>query len=141
MPSALAVAASEIWSRRERVVGPLRQHSCIRVFRVVVQVFPKRVHTFACFEDTTQRELVPKCPERSVAKSRRSCIELQNCVRSLLIAVGLELRRLTLEVSWRRRQDAKPKPQKMYTVPVAWAWWPAVGAQLDRRVRRRGRGL
>jgi hypothetical protein len=45
--------------------------------------------------------------------------------------------RLTFEVSWRQRQDAKPKPQKMYTVPVAWAWWPAVGAQLDRGVRRR----
>jgi hypothetical protein len=42
---------------------------------------------------------------------------------------------LTFEVSWRQRQDAKPKPQKMYTVPVAWAWWPAVGAQLDRGVR------
>jgi hypothetical protein len=42
---------------------------------------------------------------------------------------------LTFEVSWRQRQDARPKPQKMYTVPVAWAWWPAVGAQLDRGVR------
>ena len=43
---------------------------------------------------------------------------------------------LTFEVSWRQRQDARPEPQKMYTVPVARAWWPAVGAQLDRGVRR-----
>ena len=28
----------------------------------------------------------------------------------------------------------------MYTVPVAWAWWPAVGAQLDRGVRRQRAG-
>ena len=35
-----------------------------------------------------------------------------------------------MEVSWRRRQGARPKPQKMYTVPVAWAWWPAVVASL-----------
>ena len=43
---------------------------------------------------------------------------------------------ITFEVSWRQRQDARPEPQKMYTVPVARAWWPAVGAQLDRGVRR-----
>ena len=43
---------------------------------------------------------------------------------------------LTFEVSWHQRQDARPEPQKMYTVPVARAWWPAVGAQLDRGVRR-----
>ena len=51
--------------------------------------------------------------------------------------VGKRMReRLTFEVSWRQRQDARPEPQKMYTVPVARAWWPAVGAQLDRGVRR-----
>ncbi len=43
---------------------------------------------------------------------------------------------LTFEVSWHQRQDARPEPQKMYTVPVTRAWWPAVGAQLDRGVRR-----
>ena len=46
------------------------------------------------------------------------------------------LSQLTFEVSWHQRQDARPEPQKMYTVPVARAWWPAVGAQLDRGVRR-----
>ena len=53
--------------------------------------------------------------------------------------VGARMKRvmgLTFEVSWRQRQDARPEPQKMYTVPVARAWWPAVGAQLDRGVRR-----
>ena len=42
---------------------------------------------------------------------------------------------LTFEVSWRQRQDARPKPQKMYTVPVAGAWRLAVGARLERGVR------
>jgi hypothetical protein len=42
---------------------------------------------------------------------------------------------LTFELSGRRRQDAKPGPVKMYGVPPARAWWPAVGAPLERGVR------
>jgi hypothetical protein len=75
---------------------------------------------------------------RCVAKRRRSRIHVPDCGRSTQLVAGIELRRLTFEVSWRQRQDARPKPQKMYTVPVAWAWWPAVGAQLDRGVRPHG---
>ena len=48
-----------------------------------------------------------------------------------------ELCRLTLELSGRRRQDAKPGQAKMHRVPPARAWWPAVGAPLERRVRPR----
>ena len=44
---------------------------------------------------------------------------------------------LTFEVTGRRRQDAKPGPVKMYRVPPAWAWGPAVGAPVDRGVRPR----
>ena len=44
--------------------------------------------------------------------------------------------RLTFELSGRRRQDAKPGPVKMYRVPPARAWWPAVGAPLERGVRQ-----
>ena len=43
--------------------------------------------------------------------------------------------RLTFELSGRRRQDARPGLAKMYTVPPARAWWPAVGAPLERGVR------
>ena len=46
---------------------------------------------------------------------------------------------LTFELSWRQRQDARPELAKMYRVPPAWAWWPAVGAQLERGVRPRWR--
>jgi len=42
---------------------------------------------------------------------------------------------LTFEVRGRRRRAAKPRPPKMYSVPVAGAWWRAVGAPLDRLVR------
>jgi len=42
---------------------------------------------------------------------------------------------LTFELSGRRRQDARPGPVKMYRVPPARAWWPAVGAPLERGVR------
>ena len=42
---------------------------------------------------------------------------------------------LTFELSGRRRQDARPGLAKMYRVPPARAWWPAVGAPLERGVR------
>ena len=47
------------------------------------------------------------------------------------------LRCLTFEVSWRQRRGALDSKRKMGRRPCA--WWPArhaVGAQLDRRVRR-----
>ena len=45
------------------------------------------------------------------------------------------LRRLTFELSGRQRQDARPGLAKMYRVPPDRAWWPAVGAPLERGVR------
>ena len=42
---------------------------------------------------------------------------------------------LTFELSERQREDAGPGPAKMYSVPPARAWWPAVGAPLERGVR------
>ena len=44
---------------------------------------------------------------------------------------------LTFELSGRRRQDARPGLAKMYRVPPDRAWWPAVGAPLERGVRPR----
>ena len=43
--------------------------------------------------------------------------------------------RLTFELSGRQRQDARPGLAKMYRVPPDRAWWPAVGAPLERGVR------
>ena len=43
---------------------------------------------------------------------------------------------LTFELSGRRRQDARARAEKMYRVPQAGPWWPAVGAPLERGVRR-----
>ena len=40
-----------------------------------------------------------------------------------------------VELSGRRRQDARPGMAKMYRVPPDRAWWPAVGAPLERVVR------
>jgi hypothetical protein len=42
---------------------------------------------------------------------------------------------LTFELSGRQRQDARPGLVKMYRVPPDRAWWPAVGAPLERGVR------
>ena len=41
------------------------------------------------------------------------------------------------KIEVRQRQDAGPGLAKMYRVPPDWAWWPAVDAPLDRRVRHR----
>lgn len=41
-----------------------------------------------------------------------------------------------VELTGRLRQDARPEPATMYRVPPARAWWPAVGAPVERRVRR-----
>jgi len=53
-----------------------------------------------------------------------------------LCGAGLCSCGLTFELSGRRRQDARPGPVKMYRVPPDRAWWPAVGAPLERGVRR-----
>ena len=50
------------------------------------------------------------------------------------------IRRLTFELSGRQRQDASARTVKMYRVPPDRAWWPAVGAPLERVVRRRFAG-
>jgi hypothetical protein len=47
------------------------------------------------------------------------------------------LPRLTFELTGRQRQDARPGPVKMYRVPPARAWWPAVAAPVERGVRPR----
>jgi len=47
---------------------------------------------------------------------------------------------LTLELSNRLRQDAKPGLAKMYRVPPDRAWWPAVDAPLERGVGRTPNG-
>jgi hypothetical protein len=55
-------------------------------------------------------------------------ISAAKCTRRLL-------RGLTFELRGRQRQDARPGRRKMYTVPCGRAWWPAVGAPLERGVR------
>jgi hypothetical protein len=45
-------------------------------------------------------------------------------------------RGLTFELRGRRRQDARPRAVMMHHVPQVWAWRPAVGAPLERGVRR-----
>jgi hypothetical protein len=47
------------------------------------------------------------------------------------------LRCLTFELSGRRWQGARPGLARMYRVPPDRAWWPAVGAPLERGVRHR----
>ena len=44
--------------------------------------------------------------------------------------------RLTFELSGRQRQDARPA-RTMIVGTASRAWWPAVGAPLERRVRQR----
>lgn len=52
-------------------------------------------------------------------------------------SVWVVIRRLTFELSGHQRQHARSGPVKMYGVPLARSWWPAVGAPLARGVRHR----
>ena len=61
--------------------------------------------------------------------------EGQRWCRSARLVLRLHLRCLTFELSGRRRQDARARRQKMYSVPAGGPWWPAVGAPLERGVR------
>jgi hypothetical protein len=45
------------------------------------------------------------------------------------------VRGLTFELTGQQRQAARPGAVKMYTVPPTQAWWPAVGAPVERGVR------
>ena len=64
---------------------------------------------------------------QSVAHGLQQCNEHQ-C--SVFVASNVEL-------SGPQRQDARPGLAKMYRVAPGRAWWPAVGAPLERRVRPR----
>jgi hypothetical protein len=48
---------------------------------------------------------------------------------------------LTFELTGRQRRDARPGLAKMYRVPPGRAWWPAVGAPVERGVRPRRGGV
>ena len=70
---------------------------------------------------------------RRTQAMNRTCIEESN---------GEVVRRgrwglcsLTFELSGRERQDASARAVRMYRVPPAGRWWPAVGAPLERGVR------
>jgi hypothetical protein len=43
--------------------------------------------------------------------------------------------KFNVEITGRQRQDARHGLAKMYGVPPDRAWWPAVGAPLERGVR------
>ena len=63
-------------------------------------------------------------------------VQEKNRIRKPAVEVrDLHLRSLTFELRRDRRQDARPGPVKMYSVPPARAWWLAVGPRLERGVR------
>ena len=82
---------------------------------------------------------------RAGAAHHRACAVLTNTMSPAVSRRGRCFRgvggygalcALTFELSGRRRQDAKPGLAKMYRVPPDRAWWPAVGAPLERGVRQ-----
>ncbi len=71
-----------------------------------------------------------RAPRLAAAEARAA-----GCGRSAQTLRGCILRGITFELSGRQRQDARPGLAKMYRVPPDRAWWPAVGAPLERGVR------
>ena len=139
--TAMAYVSGDSVFGREYEAQSAARHTCICVFRASAPAWPERVDNFATFEEARiQSGSSLACPEHYVALHRKRCLGFQEVDRRSRTCAKLGLRRLTFELSGRRRQDARPGLAKMYRVPPDRAWWPAVGAQLDRRVRRRGRG-
>jgi hypothetical protein len=76
-------------------------------------------------------------PSSGPPRSRRSRGSTDGCRRLRRLLSCLFSWGLTFELSGSRRQATRPGPVKMYRVPPAWAWGPAVGAPLERGVRPR----
>ena len=75
---------------------------------------------------------------RESCRHRLEAGEARHCdFRSVRLPTGLHSCCLTFELSGRRRQDASARTVKIYRVPPAGRWWPAVGAPLERGVRQR----
>lgn len=75
--------------------------------------------------DTPERQ----CPRRPLTPRIRGVYRLSADIRCA------PKQSLTFELRSHRRQDARPGPVKMYSVPPPRAWWPAVGGPLERGVR------
>ena len=60
---------------------------------------------------------------------------MYRCTNVCAIASAARFVKPNVELTGRQRQDARPGPQTMYSVPAAWAWWPAGGAPVERKVR------
>ena len=88
-----------------------------------------------------ERHCVKPCKERSFVTVREeedpNRLELNHLDDAFSSGRTEQLRMcgLTFELSGRQRQDARARTEKMYRVPQAGPWWPAVGAPLERGVR------
>ena len=72
--------------------------------------------------ENAKKTLVPRCARGALPEKAG-------------VATMVGLRGLTFELRRDQRQDARPGPVKMYSVPPARAWWLAVGPRLERGVR------
>jgi hypothetical protein len=80
---------------------------------------------------------VCQCLDVSKEADHRQKNQKQQKKRFHIFRVNLVVARgLPFELSGRRRQDTKPLPAKMYRIPPPRAWWPVLGAPLERGVER-----
>jgi hypothetical protein len=70
----------------------------------------------------------------ALPNTARSSNRTSPCIRRKCSMFGLC--GLTFELTGRQRWDARPGLARMYRVPPDRAWWPAVGAPVERGVRR-----
>ena len=131
------------WPRRDREHSPPSSRSCAksarlrlrRVARLDLDEADVRTSRLPCLQDRVALRLFchsSESPRCRVLRDLSCCIWMsRRCWHR-----GT-LRGLTFELTGRQRQDAKPGLAKMYRVPPDRAWWPAVGAPVERGVRPR----
>ena len=92
--------------------------------------FKSKVQRSAFHRESNAMPLTGSCFDNNA-----TVLRTQTADEEFVFCIGL-----TFELSGRQRQDAKPGMAIMYRVPPDRAWWPAVGAPLERVVRPRLHG-
>ena len=118
----------------------LARTSTARLFIALLSSSSAKVAVYVFAPQALNTGLLPSVHSRCCRRFEALVFVFGNDWRSMATnAAEVCLWGLTFELSGRQRQDARTGLAKMYRVPPDRAWWPAVGAPLERGVRHHSR--